>query len=58
MTIYLPTPAPDNYTWCKYGSTNGWTDFSANTAFNEARDQVAIKLTDRGAGDGDGVANG
>jgi len=57
FTFYLSTPAPDDYTWFKYSPTNGWSDFSANTTFNSARDQVTLTLTDGGAGDDDGVAN-
>ena len=58
LTVYLPNPAPDYYTWCKYSPTNGWRDFSNNIVFNDTRDQVTITLTDGGAGDDDGVANG
>jgi len=58
LTFYLPTSAPDNYTWFKYSSTNGWLDFSANTVFNNTRDQITITMTDGGSGDDDGVVNG
>ena len=58
LKMYLPTPAPIDYTWFKYSSTNGWRDFSDNVIFNDTRDQVTITLTDGGAGDDDGVANG
>ena len=58
LTVYLPNPAPDHYTWYKYSPANGWWDFSDNIVFNDTRDQVIITLTDGGAGDDDGVANG
>ena len=58
LIIYLPNPAPDNYTWCKYSPTNGWCNFCDNTIFNNTRDQITLTLTDGGAGDDDGVANG
>jgi RHS repeat-associated protein len=58
ITFYLPNPAPLDYRWYKYNSSNGWYDYSANTYFNVARDQVTLVLIDGGAGDDDGVANG
>jgi len=56
--FYLPSPAPEEYAWYKYSDTNGWVDFSANAAFNAARDQVSLTLVDGGAGDSDDDANG
>ncbi len=58
LTFYPPSPAPDDYTWFKYSSTDGWSDFSANVIFNDTRDQITLTLIDGGAGDDDGVANG
>jgi len=57
-TFYLTNPAPDQYRWYKFSTVNGWIDYSANTVFNPARDQVTITWVDGGAGDEDGVANG
>nr|NIQ38343.1 hypothetical protein [Pseudomonadota bacterium] len=58
VSFYLSTPAPDGYGWYKYSPNDGWRDFSANAAFNSARDKVTLTVVDGGAGDDDGVANG
>ncbi len=58
VTIYLPSPAPEDYNWYKYSPTRGWYDFSGNAVFNADRTQVTLTLTDGGAGDDDGTANG
>jgi hypothetical protein len=58
VTIFLPSPAPAGYGWYKYTATTGWTDYSGNAAFNPARDQVTLTLTDGGIGDNDGWVNG
>jgi hypothetical protein len=58
VTIFLPSPAPDGYGWYKYNDTAGWMDYNGNAAFNPARDEVTLTLTDGGIGDDDGVANG
>jgi len=58
VTIFLPSPAPEGYGWYKYNDTAGWMDYNGNAAFNSARDQVTLTLTDGGIGDDDGVANG
>jgi hypothetical protein len=39
-------------------TTGNWEDFSANAAFNAARDQVTVSFVDGGAGDDDGAADG
>jgi hypothetical protein len=44
--------------WYKYGSNNGWYDYSDHAEFNADRDQVTLTLVDGGIGDDDGVANG
>ncbi len=58
LTFHLPEPAPLNFTWFKYSATNGWSDYSNQTIFNAARDQVTITLTDGGQGDDDNAPNG
>lgn len=57
-TFYLEDQAGSNYTWFKYkNSTDEWEDYSANTSFNAARNQVTVTWVDGGAGD-DGPADG
>jgi hypothetical protein len=58
VTIYLPEAAPEDYSWYKYSYSDGWSDFSANAAFNGDRTQVTLTLTDGGTGDDDGAADG
>ncbi|MGB6376833.1 MAG: PKD domain-containing protein [Syntrophobacteria bacterium] len=58
VTIFLPSPAPDDYGWYKYNDTAGWFDYNGNAAFNPTRDQVTLTLEDGGTGDDDRVANG
>ncbi len=57
LTIYLPEGAQDGATWYNYSDATGWQDYSANSDFNEARDQVTLVLTDGGVGDNDRQAN-
>lgn len=56
ITVYLSDPLPVNE-WHKYDTVNGWQDFSANVTFTSST-EVTISVTDGGAGDADGVANG
>ena len=58
VTIFLPRPAPEGYSWYKYDSSSGWCDYSGNVSFNAARDQIRLTLVDGGIGDEDGFANG
>lgn len=58
VTVYLANPAPEAYKWYKYGTNDGWYDFSDYAEFNDDRDQVTLTLTDGGIGDDDGAANG
>ena len=67
ITIYLPEPAPADYSWYKFNQiTNQWVNYSlmrdtagvSGATFNEARDQVTLILVDGGMGDDDGQANG
>ncbi len=57
LTIYLPESAPEDAVWYNYSDATGWQDYSINSDFNEARDQVTLVLTDGGAGDNDRQAN-
>lgn len=57
LIMYLPSPAPAEYTWYKYRPVYGWVDYSKYISFNPARDQITITLVDGGAGDDDMVAN-
>ena len=56
--IYMSKPAPDNATWYKYDSINGWQDFSSHTTMSDDRLSLEIIITDGGFGDSDGVVNG
>jgi K319L-like, PKD domain len=58
VTLYLPEPAPEGYTWYKYDSAAGWYDFNDYAVFNDDRDQITLTLVDGGIGDDDGTANG
>ena len=62
VIIYLPEPAPANYTWYKYNDTNGWFDFSREiisdgtgdgAEFSDDRMQVSLYITDNGDYDDD-----
>ncbi len=57
ITVYLSQPAPDGYQWVKYGPVKGWYVFPG-AVFSSGRRSLDITLTDGGAGDGDGLANG
>jgi len=58
VTVFLPAAAPADYKWFKYRADKGWYDFSEYALFNADRTQVTLTLTDGGAGDDDGIANG
>ena len=67
IIIYLPEPAPADYSWYKFNQNKQkWVDYSLTTnragvkgaVFNEARDQVTLTLVDGGMGDDDGRVNG
>ena len=59
ITIYFSEPAPQNGRWFKYDPIETtWTDFSAQTDFNQERTAVTLYLEDGGDGDADGLANG
>ncbi len=54
VSVFLPQPAPADYTWYKYSSNIGWIDFSPYISFNSDRTQVLLTLVDGGSGDEDG----
>ena len=56
VTIYSSRPMPNR--WFKHDPFNGWQDFSANASFSPNDTAVTLAVTDGGAGDCDGVANG
>jgi hypothetical protein len=58
ITVSFPAPAPEDYTWFKYISGSGWTDFSSHARFNSAREEMTLTLVDGGIGDDDGEADG
>ena len=58
ITIYFSRPLDKDAVWYKYDPVNGWQDFSANARFSHNMKNVTLTLTDGGAGDADGVANG
>ncbi|ABW67798.1 thrombospondin type 3 repeat-containing protein [Desulfosudis oleivorans] len=58
VTVYFSEPLDNDAVWYKYDPVNGWQDYSANAAFAGDMRSVTLTLTDGGAGDADGVANG
>jgi hypothetical protein len=56
--VYFSKSLPPGMKWYKYDPAGGWYDFSSNAVFNDTLTSVALKLTDGGVGDADGVANG
>ena len=66
ITLQLPEPAPQGYSWYKFNrTTNTWLDYAAESdgthtgaVFNATRDQVTLTLVDGGIGDDDGIADG
>lgn len=58
ITVSFPAPVPEDYTWFKYTSESGWTDFSSHATFNSAREEMNLVLVDGGIGDDDGEADG
>jgi hypothetical protein len=57
LTVYLPEGASEDAVWYNYNDATGWQDYSRNSDFNAARDQVTLVLTDGGAGDNDRQVN-
>ena len=57
ITVYLSQPAPAGYEWFKHGPVKGWYIFPG-AVFSPDRRSLDITLTDHGAGDTDGLANG
>ncbi|MBI5843105.1 MAG: hypothetical protein HZB23_00375 [Deltaproteobacteria bacterium] len=59
FVIILPSAAPANASWYKYGRA-GWKNLAATGAavFDATRTRVTISIVDGGADDADGLANG
>ena len=57
LTVYLSESVPDEYHWYKYDFVKGWYVFP-DAALSPDRLSVTLTLTDGGAGDSDGLANG
>lgn len=55
IAVYLPEPAPDDYSWFEYNALEGWKDLSEHVVFNANRDRLTLTLTDGGIGD-DGIS--
>jgi hypothetical protein len=58
ITLRLETPVPGEYGWYKFSSSTGWVHLSAQATFNATRDAVTLTMTDGGAWDDDGMADG
>lgn len=60
ITVYLPSSVAieQNFWWYTYDNIHGWADHRQFAAPGIAKGTVLIKVTDGGAGDADGVANG
>ncbi len=58
VTINFSQEMAANATWWKYDFENGVYDYSQNIIFSDDMKSVTLMLTDGGAGDADGVANG
>ncbi|MFZ5563048.1 MAG: choice-of-anchor U domain-containing protein, partial [Thermodesulfobacteriota bacterium] len=58
VTIFFSDALDEDAAWYKYDAVNGWWDFSGNAQFAGNMKSVTLTLTDGGAGDADGVANG
>jgi hypothetical protein len=58
LTIFLPEPMPQGYTWYKHSQSQGWYDYSSNVSLNGDRTRLSLTLVDGGTGDDDGLQNG
>jgi chitinase len=59
VRLYFSRAASTGSSYSRFESVAGkWYDYSANAAFAADLKSVALTLTDGGAGDADGVANG
>jgi len=58
VTVYLSKPEPNDATWYKYDSINGWQDYSDYATFSADRRSVMLELKDGSFGDADGTENG
>jgi hypothetical protein len=57
-TVYYSEPIPEDTEWLMYDAQNGWYDASGFSTAAPDRKSMALRLTDGGSGDADGVANG
>jgi hypothetical protein len=58
VTITLPTTLQPGAQYWKYESGAGWVDMTSHMGGNNGGSTITLTLTDGGAGDQDGVANG
>lgn len=56
LTITFPSAIPDNASYYKWNTNDGWVPFAFTRTANP--NQVVLTLQDGAAGDADGVANG
>jgi len=57
VTFYFSSPAEGSHVWCRYNSVDGWSDYSAHSAFDADRRSITIHLVDGENGDDDHCAN-
>jgi len=58
LLITYHEPLPSNCGWFKYTSESGWYNYSDYIQTDHETNQIQLTLTDGGAGDDDGIANG
>jgi len=59
LHVLTPNTLAENTTWLKLNPNAQWSDSESNTVFRDASGKgLMISLTDGGAGDEDGIANG
>jgi hypothetical protein len=59
LTVYFSSQAPESSKWYKYDPVERrWQDYSDHAMLSADRMSLEISITDGGAGDADGIANG
>ena len=58
VMLRLSTPAPAGYAWYRFDPVLGWHEAEGSAFLSPDRSSVTLTLTDGGAGDADGLANG
>jgi hypothetical protein len=58
VTLWLSSPAPAGYAWYRFDPVLGWHETDGSAVLSLDRSSVTLTLTDGGAGDADGLANG